>query len=87
MTATTANVIEFDGNDQAYIDFENVRITVSRRTGDKDWAGTGLYLSIRAYQGSDSKKLFPGADIPIRNARTPEDILRIVETMLKLAIA
>ena len=33
------------------IDFKNVRITVVERIGEKDWAGTGRYLSIRAYRG------------------------------------
>ncbi len=61
------------------VDYENVRITVVRRTDPaKDWAGTGRYLSIRAYRGDQfGKALFMGPDIPIYGTLSDEEIERL----------
>ena len=61
------------------VDFENVRIAVVHRTGEQDWAGTGRYLSIRAYRGDKfGKSLFMGPDIPIYSDLTDAQIERLV---------
>jgi hypothetical protein len=54
-------------------DHQNVRVTVVHRQGDKDWAGTGRYLSIRAYRDSSNTSLYMGPDIPIHNPALPDE--------------
>ncbi len=68
-------MIQHDGSGQPYVEFKNVRITVSTRNGDKDWEGARRYLTVRAYRDGASKALHPGPDIPIDNDRKAEDIL------------
>ena len=68
-------MILYDGKNQPYVDFKNVRITVSERLGEKDWEGARRYLTIRAYRGGGSRSLHSGADIPIDSDRKSEDIL------------
>lgn len=81
-------MIEEDGARQRFVRVENVRITVSHRSGEQDWAQTGRYLSFRAYQNGESGKLFPGPDIPIRSAdRSDEDILDAARALLKVIIS
>jgi hypothetical protein len=68
-------MIMYDGKGQPYVDFESARITVSERTGEKDWEGVRRYLTIRAYRGDGSQSLHSGADIPITSDRNAQDIL------------
>ena len=68
-------MLKHDNREQPYVDFKNVRITISERNGDKDWEGSRRYLTIRAYRGDGTNALHPGADIPIGNDRKAEDIL------------
>jgi hypothetical protein len=63
-------------------DFKNVRIAVVDRVGEKDWAGTGRYLSIRAYVGGDSGRLFMGPDIPIDSELSDPEIERLTRAFL-----
>lgn len=62
-------------------DFKNVRITVIDRAGEKDWAGTGRYLSIRAYMG-DGARVFMGPDIPISSSLPSDEIERLTRAFL-----
>jgi len=63
------------------IDFKNVRIAVVDRIGEKDWAGTGRYLSIRAYTG-DGARVFMGPDIPISSGLSDDDVERLTVAFL-----
>ena len=66
-------------------DYKNVRVSVVTRTGDKDWAGTGRYLSIRAYRGRAKfgNAIFPGPDLPITSNMSDAEIERIAQLMLQ----
>jgi hypothetical protein len=56
--------------------FGNVRVAVMHREGDKDWAGTGRYLSILAYTGRGDSMMM-GPDIPISSEMSDAEIERI----------
>jgi hypothetical protein len=62
------------------VDVKNVRVNVVRREGDKDWAGCGRYLSIRAYR--DNGQLLMGPDIPVTNGMTNDQIERLTQLLL-----
>ena len=63
------------------MDFKNVRIAVVDREGVKDWAGTGRYLSIRAYTGNGDR-VFMGPDIPISSGLPNDEIERLTRAFL-----
>jgi hypothetical protein len=64
------------------IDVKNVRVTVVSREGESDWAGTGRYLSIRAYR--DSGQLMMGPDIPINSEITDAEIERMTKLFIEM---
>jgi hypothetical protein len=66
------------------VDYKNVRVAVVTREGDKDWAGTGRYLSIRAYRGRAQfgNAVFMGPDIPIESGLSSEEVERVAHAML-----
>jgi hypothetical protein len=76
-----------DNADQPYTRVENIRVTIARRDGDKDWAGTKRYLKIQAYRDGTTDQLHPGPDLPIRNQRSEEEILAATEALLKLLVS
>jgi hypothetical protein len=57
--------------ENSMVDFkDDVRIDVTKREGEKDWAGTGRYLSIQA------------PSIPINNSLSDAEIEQAVRSML-----
>jgi hypothetical protein len=66
------------------VDYKNVRVVVVQREGEKDWAETGRYLSIRAYRnGTGGGQLFMGPDIPISSGLSDGEIERIARLWLE----
>jgi hypothetical protein len=57
------------------IKVKGMRVAVDKREGDKDWEGTGRYLSLRKYR--ENGQLNQGADIPITSKMPDEEIERI----------
>ncbi len=64
--------IQRDGNGQPYIQWEQAatpggykRAWVQRKTGDKDWAGTGRYLNVVRAEGPDTGPAGNPTDFPI----------------------
>lgn len=81
-------MIKYDSAKQPYVEIENVRITLSKRSGTADWENTGHYLTIRAYESGASKKLLQGPDIPIRkDVKSPEEFLLAVRALLTLIVS
>jgi hypothetical protein len=67
-------------------DFKNVRVEVVHRSGDKDWEGTGRYLSIRAYKNATNTGVpHMGPDIPITSELSDAEIERLTIAMLDAA--
>jgi hypothetical protein len=62
-------------------DYKNVRIAVVDRVGEKDWAGTGRYLSIRAYSGHGDR-VYMGPDIPISSGLSNDQVERLTKAFL-----
>jgi hypothetical protein len=52
---------------------KNVRVAVVHREGEKDWAGTGRYLSMRAYTGKGEASMM-GPEIPIHEGMSDNAI-------------
>jgi hypothetical protein len=77
-------MVQCDGCGQPYIEFKNVRITVSTRNGEKDWEGARRYLTFRAYRGDGTNALHPGPDVPIDGDRKAEDILAAAAAAMAL---
>ena len=69
------------------INHQHVRVSVIHRDGEKDWAGTGRYLNIRAYTNHTNTKLHPyGTDIPIWNTELSDDFIeRLIAGNLDLS--
>jgi hypothetical protein len=57
--------------------FKNLRIDVVYRTGEKDWAGTGRYLQLRAFTGIGEGSMM-GPEVPMESDFTDVQIKRIM---------
>jgi hypothetical protein len=78
---TEMHTIQQDGNGQPYIQWENApgsfrRVWVRRPTSpDKDYAGTGRYLSVVRTQTIDSGPGGNATDFPIYNDLSDEQVV------------
>ncbi|THD63415.1 MAG: hypothetical protein E7813_18500 [Bradyrhizobium sp.] len=64
------------------VDVKNVRVAVVHYEGDRDFAGTGRYLSIRNYQ--DNGRLMMGPAIPINSQMTDMQIEHLAGLLIKM---
>jgi|GEM_PF-4175660 len=70
-----------DNNGHSYITVENVRISlVDEDNADKDFAGTGQYLSFRALTGVGA-----GINMGPRLPLTDRNVLNLIRAVLELA--
>ena len=77
--------IHRDGSNQAYVEIQNVRVTIRRPDKERDWAGTGRYIGFRAHRdGEGGGSLMMGADLPLRSDASDEAILNAVGGLLAL---
>jgi uncharacterized protein (DUF427 family) len=72
--------MKFDASRNAYIDLENIRITLVNKTDkptQKDWAGSIKYLRVQAYRNpSKSKALHRGAEFPLSDMTKILDFIK-----------
>ena len=73
--------MQIDGKNQPFITVDNLRVTKVKKTGDKDWAGTGDYLGFRATM-SDGNRVMMGPEMPIQNDNVAE-LIRAIRKLSK----
>jgi len=74
--------IRRDGNGQPYIQWQQgegvdayKRAWIQRRTGEKDWAGTGRYLNVVRAEGADTGPGGNATDFPVFSQLPDEQLL------------
>ncbi|MGA2002413.1 MAG: hypothetical protein ABSG70_03470 [Terriglobales bacterium] len=73
--------MHIDGKNQPYITVDNLRVTRVRKTGDKDWAEIGNYLSFRATM-RDGNRVMMGPEMPVRKDNVAE-LIRAIRKLSK----